>query len=112
VEGNIIEGIVLNLPEIQNAVPASFLVNQNYPNPFNPRTVIEYELPEEGNVRLEVFSLIGEKVDEIINQKQNAGGYKIEWNAKGLPSGIYFYKLNFVGISKNCSVTKKMVYLK
>lgn len=112
VEGNIIEDIVLNFPVIRDAAPASFLLNQNYPNPFNPRTVIEYELPEEGNVQLEIFSVIGEKVDEIVNQKQSLGFYKIEWNAKGLPSGIYFYKLNFIGSTQNCSITKKMIYLK
>jgi hypothetical protein len=112
IEGNIIEDVVLNIPEIGNAVPADFLLHQNYPNPFNPRTVIEYELPEEGTVQLELFNLIGEKIDEVINQKQSAGGYKIEWNAEGKPSGIYFYTMNFIGNTQNYSLTKKMIYLK
>jgi len=111
-EGNVINGIVLNIPEFGNVIPTEFTLKQNYPNPFNPSTTINYELPEEGLVHLELYNLIGEKISDLVNDRQNAGAYKIEWNGEGKPSGIYFYRININGTTKNYSKTIKMIYLK
>lgn len=73
--------------------PYKFALNQNYPNPFNPTTQIVYSLAESVPVRLEVFSLLGKKVATLVDKRQSAGNYSIEFNAMNLSSGIYIYKL-------------------
>lgn len=89
-----------------------FTLNQNYPNPFNPKTIINYELPLYGsskNVILRVFDVLGKEVSTIVNQKQNAGSYSVEFNGSSLASGIYFYSLVVDG---NLIDVKKMMYIK
>jgi len=71
----------------------SYSLSQNFPNPFNLETTIEYALPDQAHVKLIIFNLIGEKIATLVNQEQNAGFHKYIWNAKGQPSGVYFYKL-------------------
>jgi endoglucanase len=92
-----------------NPEPDQYRLMQNYPNPFNPETKISYNLAKEGAVTLEVFDLLGRREATIINNKiQSSGFHEISFDASGLPSGIYLYKLksgNFIG-------TKKMVLLK
>lgn len=89
-------------------VPKKFLLSQNYPNPFNPSTTIQFSLPEESFVRLEVFNLLGERVSTLVSETLGAGKYNYEWNAEQLPSGVYLYKLN-----ADASIqTKKMLLLK
>jgi len=85
------------------AIPENYCLQQNYPNPFNPETMISYELPENQFVILEIYDILGEKVDELVSQNQSAGRYNIQWNSSNVSSGIYFYKLhtnNFVEIKK------------
>jgi hypothetical protein len=85
-----------------------FKLFQNYPNPFNPVTTIEYHIKEQGLVSLKIYNLLGEEVAELVNEVKNSGSYKINFNATGLSSGIYFYKLwinNFIE-------TKKLLLLK
>jgi hypothetical protein len=74
-------------------VPSTFQLQQNYPNPFNPTTTIEYALPEAANVKLEVFNTLGQRVRVLVDESQQAGSHRIEFQADGLPSGVYFYKL-------------------
>lgn len=91
-----------------NEIPASFELNQNYPNPFNPNTTIGFALPNEQNVKLEVFDMTGKSAGVLVNSDLKAGTYKFDFNASDLASGIYFYKLtagNFVS-------TKKMILVK
>ena len=88
--------------------PTEYFLSQNYPNPFNPSTTIEYSIPESDNVKLEVYSSIGEEVSTLINNYQAAGNHRVNFYAAGLPSGLYFYKLE-VG---NFSAVKKMIILK
>ncbi|WP_456443946.1 right-handed parallel beta-helix repeat-containing protein [Caldithrix abyssi] len=64
-----------------------------YPNPFNPDTIMEYELVISGQVRLEIFNILGEKIDALINGFQSAGIYQKRWLANALPAGIYFARL-------------------
>jgi hypothetical protein len=74
-------------------VPERFLLMQNYPNPFNPSTVITYDLATSTKVTLAVYNLLGQQVATPVNRVQSAGKYQVEFNATGLPSGVYFYKL-------------------
>jgi agmatine deiminase len=94
-------------------VPRNFYLYQNYPNPFNPATKIKFDIPpsagiELQNVRLVIYDILGREILTPVNEKLNAGSYEYEFNASGLPSGVYFYKLT----SGNYSNTKKLILLK
>lgn len=65
----------------------------NYPNPFNPSTTINYELASGGFTTLKIYDILGKEVASLVNQKQDAGKYSIQWNASNLSSGVYFYQL-------------------
>jgi polyhydroxybutyrate depolymerase len=86
----------------------NFKLNQNYPNPFNPSTQIQYALPEATQVTLEVFNSVGQKVMELVNGLQSAGYHTATFNASGLSSGVYFYKLS----TSSFINTKKMLLIK
>jgi len=84
-------------------MPPTFALEQNYPNPFNPATEIKYQLAASGFVTLRVYDVIGRNVSTLINERQNAGEHSVTFNAAGLPTGVYFYKLsagNFVQTRK------------
>ena len=90
-------------------IPTQFVLYQNYPNPFNPGTEIKFDLPESGNVKLEIFNSLGERVAVLYDGFMDAGyGQVIRWNASGFPSGVYYYKLT---AGKYVDV-KKMVLMK
>jgi len=74
-------------------VPFSFLLNQNYPNPFNPTTTIRFEIPGQDFTSLKVLNILGQEVATLVNEKLDAGKHKKTFDAKSLPSGIYFYRL-------------------
>ena len=85
------------------AVPENFALSAAYPNPFNPTTTVNYRIPQDSNVKVEVYAMTGQLVTELVNQNQTAGYYQITWNAGTQPSGIYFVKLtagNFSQIQK------------
>ncbi len=87
----------------ESVVPASFTLDQNYPNPFNPTTVIRYQLPAASQVQLAVFDMLGRQVGELVNEKKEAGSYEVKFDASGLASGVYFYRIkagNFVQTKK------------
>jgi hypothetical protein len=96
--------------QISSEIPDKFSLKQNYPNPFNPNTVIRYQLSVAGFTTLKVFDLLGKEVATLVNEKQNAGSYAVDFNSSefNLPSGIYFYTLN-AGEFKE---TRKMVLVK
>ncbi len=79
--------------ELPQTAPDDFELFKCYPNPFNPTTVLEYKLNRAGQVRLEVFNILGQKVDTLIQQFQNPGIYRLRWTAQALPAGIYFARL-------------------
>jgi len=91
------------------SIPTDFNLAQNYPNPFNPSTVISYSVKDQtSNVKLVVFNSLGMEVRTLVDQKQNAGNYTVNFNGSNLPSGMFFYKLTSDGLS----TTKKMMLVK
>ncbi len=74
-------------------VPDSFVLHQNYPNPFNPATTIEYRLGVQGRVTLDVIDLTGRRVETLVDRTQPPGQYSVQFDAAGLPSGTYLYRL-------------------
>ena len=80
------------------AAPANFELRQNYPNPFNPSTIIEYSLPSESRVQIEIFNTLGQKISTLVDEQQKAGRYAVHWNGTwngGLPvsPGLYFAQI-------------------
>jgi hypothetical protein len=81
---------------------------QNFPNPFNPSTKISYKIKKEGNVSLRVFNLVGQEISVLVNEKQSAGNYEVEFDASELTTGVYLYKLQINGFTS----VKRMTVLK
>jgi len=73
--------------------PRVFALEQNYPNPFNPSTRISYQLPAQSHVTLKVFDVLGREVKALVNEEMKAGSYETTFDASGLASGLYFYRL-------------------
>jgi hypothetical protein len=92
----------------QNGLPGTFQLQQNYPNPFNPSTDISYTITKAGNVTLKVYNMLGQDVATLVNGHQAANTYKVNFNASGLSSGVYFYKLS----AGSNEMIKKMVLMK
>ena len=76
------------------AIPREYALSQNYPNPFNPTTTIEFALPRQGHATLKVFNLLGEEVATLIDETLGAGSKTIQFDAAGLSSGVYIYRLH------------------
>jgi len=74
-------------------IPEDYKLYQNYPNPFNPLTRIKYKLPESSYITLNIYNLMGQEIETLVNEFQFAGEHEIAWQPKGLPSGLYFYRL-------------------
>ncbi|TRZ64535.1 T9SS C-terminal target domain-containing protein [bacterium] len=74
-------------------IPKDYLLYQNYPNPFNPNTKIRFDVPIDGNARLNVYDLLGKEVAMLVNETKKAGSYIVDFNGSNLSSGLYFYKL-------------------
>ena len=83
-------GIVDNNTSI---IPTAYALGQNYPNPFNPSTTIKYALPENSEVTVEVYNMLGERVATLISGFHPAGIHSVQWDASSLSSGVYFYRL-------------------
>jgi hypothetical protein len=99
----LMDGVVVSTPKDERHIAKSYYLNQNYPNPFNPSTTIAYSIPEESQVNLIVYDVMGREVVKLVNGRQSAGNYKVEFNASLLASGTYFYKLTageFVSVKK------------
>jgi len=94
--------------EVVVNAPDKFTLNQNYPNPFNPSTSIEFQLPKEAFVTLKVYNILGVEIATLVNEQKPAGVHKINFNASGLPSGMYIYKIS----AGNFEHTRKMMLLK
>ena len=78
--------------------PLEFTLSQNYPNPFNPTTTIEFTLAQDGRVTLKIYDVSGREVATLLDDERNAGIYQhVVWDARGMPSGTYFARLEFSG---------------
>ncbi len=77
----------------QEQIVKKFKLQQNYPNPFNSYTRIDFQIPESQKVILDVYNILGQKVDRLINTTMSAGQHSVDFNASGLSSGVYFYTL-------------------
>jgi len=89
-------------------IPSGYKLEQNYPNPFNPTTKIEYSLPVESHVKLEIFDVLGRKMLVLVNKNQKSGTHTVNFSASGLATGIYFYRLT----AGKFIETKKLVLIK
>jgi len=102
-----------NVAEVEVSLPTEFSLEQNYPNPFNPSTSIQFSLPVDAQVQIEVYNLVGEKVAEVVNKDFSTGSHKVSFDASTLTSGIYFYQIDVTGNDgKTFSSVKKMTLLK
>ena len=99
--------IITNIDEIEKQIPTDYTLFQNYPNPFNPSTILSYQIPSSGHISLKIYDILGKEIKTLVNQKQQAGNYEISFDAKNLPSGVYFYQLK----TKFNTMTKKMLLL-
>ena len=93
---------------IPRLVPDRFSLEQNYPNPFNPTTHFQFSLSSGQFVTLKIYDVLGKEIATLVDGERNAGTYSVNWDASGLPSGVYFYRMkagDFVD-------TKKLVLTK
>jgi len=104
----IFRGGTVGIMKLSGTTPDNFSLNQNYPNPFNPVTTIEFSVSKQSFIELRVFNMLGEEVAALVNQELAPGVYRTSLNAAGLPSGVYFYRLNAPDFSK----TNKMLLVK
>lgn len=100
-------GTLVNVSN-DGSIPDKFYLSQNYPNPFNPSTKISYELPSSGYVSLKVYDVLGNEVAALVDQKQNAGRYTVDFNASKYSSGAYLFKLT----TGEFSETRSMLLVK
>jgi hypothetical protein len=121
-ESKLVSGLALisEIPNKENLAPRenesslsgnekeSYFEAKNYPNPFNPSTTISYTLKEGGNIKLTVYDRLGREVKTLVDENKSAGTHTIEFNASGLPSGIYFYRIK----TNERTEVRKMIFAK
>ena len=94
--------------QTSSSAPTSFILEQNYPNPFNPSTLIKYSITENAFVNLKVFDELGREVTTLVNAAQSLGSYEVKFNAAGLSSGVYLYRLQ----AGDQVITRKLMLMK
>jgi hypothetical protein len=92
----------------ERGIPTRFDLSQNYPNPFNPSTQIEFALPQEAQVKLDVYSMLGEKVMTLVNEPMTAGYHTVRFDASSLASGLYLYRIT----AGTFTMTRKMMLVR
>ncbi|MEX2477193.1 MAG: MXAN_6640 family putative metalloprotease [Gracilimonas sp.] len=90
------QAVTIRDPEYTD-LPEQVAVYQNYPNPFNPETNINFELPNSAYVKLEVFDIMGRKIQTLVDETRRLGSYSVSFNGDNLSSGVYLYRLNIDG---------------
>jgi len=101
-------GTTVSLDESRTEIPDGLALNQNYPNPFNPSTNIQFDVPTSMHIKLEIFNVLGQKVAELVNKPLAGGTYSYRFDASGLSSGIYMYRLS----TGKITMTRKMMLIK
>ena len=94
--------------EMDSTLPDAVALNQNYPNPFNPTTQIRYELPQQSDVRITVYDMVGRQVATLVNESVQAGTHTVNFDASNLSSGIYLYRLQ----AGNTMLSRKLTVIK
>ena len=112
IEVNLTKSFASSVSE-EGAVPTIFSLEQNYPNPFNPETKIRYSIPQNSNVNLTVYNMLGQIVRELVNEHQIANSYETIWDGKNssggiMPSAVYVFQLK----AGNKIETRKLLLLK
>jgi hypothetical protein len=93
--------------------PATFALSQNYPNPFNPSTMITYQIPTDGMVRMDIYNILGKTLATLVNEEKPAGKFAVTFDGSQFTSGIYFYRINVIARDgKSYSQTNKMILMK
>jgi photosystem II stability/assembly factor-like uncharacterized protein len=98
----------IEIPTDSDSIPSNYILRQNYPNPFNSLTRINYSIIENRFVSLKIYDVLGNEVAVLVNEEKPAGNYELDFNGKGLASGVYFYRLSADVFVQ----TKKMLMLK
>jgi hypothetical protein len=93
---------------VEVEIPLEYTLEQNYPNPFNPSTTIKYSIAEDGLVNIAIFNMLGEEVATLVNTQQKAGRYEVNFDASGLSSGVYVYRIE----AANYTSSKKLMLMK
>ena len=101
-------GTLTSIKDNRTANPGEFALYQNYPNPFNPITTIKYYIPSRTNVLLNIYDILGRKITTLVNKIEYSGLHSVQFNASGLPSGIYIYSI----ITEQFTACKKLLYMK
>lgn len=100
--------LITSIERLQNQIPEQFALFQNFPNPFNPATTIRFSIPKPVFVKLEIFDILGRKVETLIREKYEPGTYTVPFDASRFSSGLYFYQLKAGEYNK----VNKMLFLK
>jgi photosystem II stability/assembly factor-like uncharacterized protein len=98
----------MSISKSGNDLPTIFNLRQNYPNPFNNSSVLIYSVSQSADIEIKVYDVLGNEIETLVNEKKQTGSYEITWYAEGLPSGVYFYRLQ----AGDYIETKKMVLMK
>lgn len=101
------QSVITNVYD-DETIPATFKMEQNYPNPFNPSTIIRFSVPENSNVTLKVYDVLGNELITLLNEDKDAGWYDVSFDASALASGVYIYRI----IAGSFISTKKMTLIK
>jgi len=113
-KASILHGIDLTVPPVEVLLPTEFALEQNYPNPFNPSTTIWYSVPTESKVTLTIYDICGRTIQTLVQRQCVEGSYPARWEATNMPSGVYFCRMEAVGVTtkRSFTATKKLVLVK
>ena len=100
--------LITSTEDSPDNLPTKYRLQQNYPNPFNPTTKMRYELPKRSNVSLKIYDILGRQVAVLVDEEKAAGRYEVRWDAGGIASGVYFYRIR----TGNFVETKKLILLR
>ena len=85
--------VLIATTKIAVNIPKEFMLCQNYPNPFNPTTTLEFGVPVDSKVKVEVYNVLGQLIAVLVNEVRPAGYYKVTFGSQSMPSGVYFYRM-------------------
>lgn len=101
-------GLIVSVESDYYSVIKTYELSQNYPNPFNPKTTIRFTLPELSRVKLIIYNMLGKEISVLVDDIVQAGEHHVEFDAKDLPSGIYFYCIK----AKDFTKTMRLAIIK